>query len=276
VNHTALPHGVDPGQDAQSALLAAYRESARQELLNYFGTRPDDMLDTGTVDQLEDWLLRRWAVGLAGFDNANPAATRQLVRALDFVLQRHPEIVVREGSAITVREVAGGNGVEMMGRRDGGRVVVESITVDPGCLFGAIHPGQRLDLMVVGAVGGVLVDAGNGTANDAFWYLLRDFVGLPTDPTDLIAPPLQLTDSLEAEFESVVRQQLGERALPAVTPADQIWRRTAASQRFDPDQAARAAVFQVDVRGWHNASNLARAMYRLVFARVQERRRDDE
>src|SRR5207249_1872498 len=103
-----------------------------------------------------------------------------------------------------------------------------------------------------------LVDAGVGIAHGAYRYLLQHFVGLRPE----------LGDGAEAAFESVVREQLGEGALPAVTGVDPVGR-SAPSQRFDAKQAARAAVYQVEFHGWDKSSDLARALYRLLFAGVR-------
>ncbi|MBO0884340.1 MAG: glycosyltransferase, partial [Mycobacterium sp.] len=264
VEHAVLPREVDQGQDELSAVLAAYRDSAREELQNHLVTRPD-VLDSGSVDELGGWLLRKWDVGLSGFDGASPAATRHLLWALDHMLRTHPEVVVRKGIAITVGEVADGNAVEMRAGRDGnGRMAIESITVDHRRLFGAISAPQLIGAMTIGAFGAAVLDAG-GIGHAVYRYLLQYFTG----------PQLEVAEGVEEAFESVVRGQLGERAMPAVTVGDRFRRRSAPSQRFDVDQAARAAVYQVEMLGWYNASDLARALYQLLFAQVQSVRANE-
>jgi hypothetical protein len=171
IDQTVLPHELDSGEDALPAVLAAYRDSMREELLNHLIAEPE-VLHSGTVDELGEWLRRRWDIELAGFGNANPADARQLVWALNHMLRTHPQIVVRKGLAITVGEVANGNGVDMVARRDSsGRLVIESITVDPRCLFGAVPADYRLYPRTIAAFGGALLEAG-GIGHAVYRYLL--------------------------------------------------------------------------------------------------------
>ena len=243
--------GGDPESDLQAETVAGVLDGSHD-----WSDGPV-VLNSGTNVELTQWLHRTWRTGLDGFHNADPKATRQLVKGLDHLMRRHREIIVRK---VTIGKVADNNGVHVEAFRDEhGGVVINVIRVDPSL----VDPGstaQDVYRMIVGAAGSGLVKAGVGIERAGYHYLLRHFTGRRPELGD---------KKTEAAFEIWVREQLGEAALPPMTRMDRIKLRTAASKRFDIDRAASAAVADVEVKGWDHATDASRALYRLLFAQVR-------
>ncbi|MGO4649996.1 ATP-binding protein, partial [Nocardia sp. 2YAB30] len=243
---------ANPDSDARADVVAGVLDDSH-DLLG------EEVLRSGTTVEVAAWLRRIWHVELVGFDD--PEASRDVARGLNHMLSEHRQFVVRNGAVIAVGKVGGDKGIDIVAHRDDhGRVFIESITVDPRLLGTPGEPaGRQLYASVVGAIGGVLVDAGAGVVQErGFQYLFSHYLGS--------RPEVGVDD--ETAFEEWARDQLDESVIKP-RGLTRFGRRGALSRRFDVERAARAAVADVELNGWGNASDAARTLYRLLFAQLR-------
>ncbi|WP_280365210.1 M3 family metallopeptidase, partial [Nocardia abscessus] len=242
---------TDPDSDASADLVAGALDDSHDWL-------DVDVLRSGTAVEIAAWSRRTWQVEMVGF--TEPEASRNVARGVHHMLTGHRQLAVRNGAVIAVGKVGDDKGIDVAATRDdGGQVFIESITVDQRLLDALSESaGERLYASVVGAIGGVLVEAGVGVVRErGFDYLYSHYLG---------TRPERGADD-ETGFENWLRGQLGESVL---RPRSRIrLGRRALSSRFDVRQAARAAVADVELNGWDDASDAARTLYRLLFAQLR-------